>query len=75
MFALACYLDDQGITNGGTFGSYSRMKAYATNAAHLEYDIDLQNPANASAKIDWISMLKQMAQVYLRNTQAYSQYS
>lgn len=74
MFALACYLDDQGITNGGTFGSYSRMQAYATNAAYLEYGIDLQDPANASAKIDWISMLTQMAQIYLQNTQAYSQY-
>ncbi|MCI8372365.1 MAG: hypothetical protein HFI75_08195 [Lachnospiraceae bacterium] len=32
MFALLSYTDDQNISNGGTFGSYQRMKTYAENA-------------------------------------------
>lgn len=74
MFALSCYLDDKGITDGGTFGSFSRMKAYAGNAAYNGKAIDLQNPDNVSAKLDWISMLKEMANTYLQNTKTYSQY-
>lgn len=74
MFALSCYLDDKGITDGGTYGSYSRMKAYALNASDIGEGIDLQDPANASAEIDWISMLRKMEQNYLQNSQTYLQY-
>lgn len=74
MFALSCYQDDQGITESGTFGSFSRMKAYAGNDADLGRGMDLQNPENAFAKFDWVSMLKRMAAEYLQNPQTYSQY-
>lgn len=74
MFALACYQDDQGLTDGAVFGSYTRMKAYAGNAAYLGQGYDLNDTANVNVKMDWISMLQQMAQVYLGNPQTYLQY-
>lgn len=74
MFALSCYQDDKGITDGGTYGSFTRMKAYAGNAADNGYSLDLQNPENVSAKMDWVSMLQKIAQDYLQNSQTYSQY-
>lgn len=74
MFALSSYTDDKGITDSGTYGSFSRMKVYESNAADNGYGVDLQNPDNASAKLDWISVLKNMAGEYLQNSQTYSQY-
>ena len=74
MFALSCYQDDQGITDGGTFGSFSKMKAYGGNAAMNGKFVDLQDPANVSVKLDWVSMLQEMAQTYLQNSQTYAQY-
>lgn len=75
MFALSCYLDDKGITDGKTFGSFSRMKTYASNAYLIgEEMIDFQDPANASVKIDWIGMLKKMKEIYLQCHQTYLQY-
>lgn len=74
MFALSCYMDDKGMTDSGTFGSYSKMKVYADNAAYNGLYPDLQNPANISIKLNWVSILKEMAQTYLRNMQTYSQY-
>lgn len=74
MFALSSYMDDKGITDGGTYGSFSKMKAYAGNAALNGYTVDLQDVDNASAKIDWIAMLQKMAQDYLQNPKTYSQF-
>ncbi len=74
MFALSCYMDDKGITDGGTFGSYSRMKTYAMNDSYLGQGPDLQRAENAFVKVDWISMLKRMAEEYLQNPRTYSQY-
>ena len=74
MFALSSYMDDKGITDGGTLGSFSKMKAYAGNAALNGYTVDLQDVDNASAKIDWIAMLQKMAQDYLQNPKTYSQF-
>lgn len=74
MFALSCYTDDKGITDSGTYGSFTKMKAYAENAAMNGYIVDLQNIDNVSAKIDWISMLWKMAQDYLQNPKTYSQF-
>lgn len=74
MFALSCYMDDKGLTDGGSFGSYSKMKTYADNAACNGMCPDLRNPGNISAKFDWVSVLKQMAQIYLGCTQTYQQY-
>lgn|GEM_PF-775039 len=73
MFALSCYQDDKGITDRGTFGSYTRMKSYAWNASDLGNFPDLQDPANAETKMDWISMLKDMSQLYFGIPEAYSQ--
>lgn len=74
MFALSCYMDDKGLTDGGSFGSYNKMKTYADNAAYNGMCPDLQNPDNISIRFDWMSVLKQMAQVYLGCSQTYQQY-
>ena len=37
MFALSCYMDDQGITDSGAFGLYSKMKVYVSNAVYNVY--------------------------------------
>ncbi|MDK2807938.1 MAG: hypothetical protein PWP24_672 [Clostridiales bacterium] len=74
MFALSCYQDDQGITDAGTFGSFSRIKTYASNAFINGSFTDLQDPENVSMKLDWVAMLQEIAQTYLRNSQTYSQY-
>ena len=65
MFALSCYQDDQGITNRGTYGSFTRMKAYRENAADLGYDV-------SGDKMDWVSMLNYMADV--QQSETYTQY-
>ncbi len=74
MFALSCYMDDQGMTDGGTFGSYSRMKSYAFNDACLGKSPNLHSPESVEVRMDWVSMLQRMAEVYLQNAQTYSQY-
>lgn len=74
MFALSCYMDDKGMTDGGILGSYRKMKVYADNAAYHGLCPDLQNSSNISVKLDWVSILKKMSQVYLENAQTYSQY-
>lgn len=74
MFALSCYMDDQGITDSGTFGSYSKMKVYVSNAAYNGLCPDLQDTANLSVKLDWITVLQEMAQEYLKTPKAYTQY-
>lgn len=74
MFALSCYLDEQGITDRGTFGTYNRMKAHAGNASYIGQGYDLQDSDNVGMKMDWVAMLQLMAQNYLGNTQMYSQY-
>ena len=73
MFALSCYTDDKEITERGTFGSYSKMKSFGGNASYLGGFPDVQDPANANTKMDWISMLKQMAQVYSAIPETYEQ--
>ncbi len=74
MFALSCYLDDQGVTKRGSFGSYVRIKAYAQNDVYLGRGTDLQRPENAVSKIDWLAMLHRMEEAYLQNVQTYTQY-
>ncbi len=65
MFALLSYADDQGISDGGTFGSYQQMKVYADNArmnGYWEGNEDLDSFVNA--KHDWITMMTRMQDDY-----------
>lgn len=73
MFALCSYQDDKGITEKGTFGSYTRIKAYASNASDQGSFPDLEDSENARLKMDWVSMLKDMSQLYFGIPEAYSQ--
>ncbi len=74
MFALLSYSDDQGISDGGTFGSYHQMKTYADNAqmnGYWEGNEDWDSFVNA--KHDWINIMNQMTDDYSQ-AGIYSQY-
>ncbi len=74
MFALLSYSDDQGISDGGSFGSYQRMKNYADNAqmnGYWEGNEDWDSFANA--KHDWIAIMNRMTDDYSQ-AGVYSQY-
>lgn len=54
MFALLSYTDAQGISDGGSFGSYQRMKVYAENAemnGHWEGNHSFDDVQNR--RYDW----------------------
>lgn len=74
MFALLSYSDDQGISDGGTFGSYHRMKTYADNAQMNGYWEGNENwDSFANAKHDWIAIMNRMTDDY-SGAGVYSQY-
>ena len=70
MFALSSYMDDQGITDGGSFGTYSKMKYYGLNASNNGYNINIDD---VTEKTDWIDMLNEMMRLYFGNSQTYAQ--
>ena len=70
MFALSSYMDDQGITDGGSFGTYSKMKYFGLNASENGYNINIDD---VMEKTDWIGMLKEMMSLYFDNSQTYAQ--
>lgn len=70
MFALSSYMDDQGMTDGGSFGTYSKMKYYGLNASENGYNINIDD---VMEKTDWIGMLKEMMSLYFDNSQTYAQ--
>ena len=66
MFALFCYTDDQGISDGGTFGSYNAMKVYAMNAEQNGYCESLAGYDTFLYKeFDWVSIIQRMMTDYL----------
>lgn len=74
MFALCCYTDDQGITERGSFGSYSRMKVFARNAYDNGYGgVDFQDPDQLTASINWTDLLQHIATDYFNNPLTYAQ--
>ncbi|MCM1327579.1 MAG: hypothetical protein NC094_13170 [Bacteroidales bacterium] len=65
MFALLSYTDDQGISDGGSFGSYHKMKVYADNAkinGYWEGNEDWDSFLNA--RHDWAALIVKMAEDY-----------
>lgn len=70
MFALSSYMDDQGMTDGGSFGTYSKVKYYGLNASENGYNINIDD---VMEKTDWIGMLKEMMSLYFDNSQTYAQ--
>ncbi len=73
MFALCSYMDEKGMTNRGTFGSYSGLHAMASNASMCHSFIDLDDASNYNVKVDWVKMLKEMANEYLKVPETYAQ--
>ncbi|MCM1241031.1 MAG: hypothetical protein NC331_16955 [Lachnospiraceae bacterium] len=67
MFALLSYTDDQGISDGGSFGSYHRLKVYADNAQMngiWEGNGSWEDFVNA--RHDWSAMVTRMADDYFQ---------
>lgn len=65
IFALLSYSDDQGISDGGTFGSYHRMKIYADNAQMNGYWEGNENWDDfVNAKHDWIDIITRITDDY-----------
>ncbi len=65
MFALLSYSDDQGLSDGGSFGSYHKMKVYAENAkinGYWEGNEDWES--FVSAKYDWTALMTKMWEDY-----------
>lgn len=73
MFALCSYMDEKGMTDRGTFGSYSKLHAMGSNASMINGFIDLDDSSNYNVKVDWIKMLKEMANEYLKVPETYAQ--
>ncbi len=74
MFALCSYSDDVGISDGGTFGSWQKLKAYADNAEHHGKFGDIRDFGSFFGKsFDWRSMVDYMAVVY-KEAGIYNQY-
>lgn len=73
MFALSAYMDENGMTDRGTFGSFNKMKVYGQNASEFGDFPDLQSMDGYNVRTDWIKMLRQMAEAYLGNPNTYEQ--
>lgn len=73
MFALCCYSDDQGFSDGGTFGSWQKMKAYADNAVGNGVFSDFRDfQSFTGEKADWRKMVDYMMTLY-QNAGLYGQ--
>ncbi len=71
MFALLSYADEQGISNGGTFGSYHQMKTYSYNACSSGYIAGYSASSFFSyetfmtGKFNWSGIISRMMEDYL----------
>lgn len=74
MFALLSHTDEQGISDGGAYGSYQQMKVYAMNAQMNGYSSALSGYEDfLSEKLDWISIIGGIALDYFE-AGVYDQY-
>lgn len=65
MFALLSHTDEQGISDGGIYGSFQQMKVYAVNARMNGYGSALSGYEDfLTEKCDWISIIGGIAQDY-----------
>lgn len=65
MFALLSYADDKGISDGGTYGSYQKMKAYAMNAEQNGYILPLSDYNEfLTGKRNWMDIIGKMGYDY-----------
>ena len=74
MFALMSYQDDMGITDGGTFGSYQKLKTYSINAELNGYCSGITDSNSfMGEKKDWINILQSIMKDYFGNPMSYEQ--
>lgn len=74
MFALCSYADDKGISDGGTFGSYQKLKYYSINAQDNGYCSRLGGTDTfINTKFDWEGIVSKMMNDYL-SAKVYNQY-
>ena len=64
MFAVCAYTDDVGITERGSFGSFSRMKVYAMNSADNGDSASILDPKKVAQRLDWLMILACMGNLY-----------
>lgn len=74
MFALLSYMDDQGLTDNHGMSSYSKMKAYSSQAEYNGFASGLEDDALAwSEKRDWIAILNNAKETFLAIPETYRQ--
>lgn len=74
MFALCSYADDKGISDGGTFGSFQKLKYYADNAQTNGLCSGLSGTDSfINTKYNWEDIVSQMMDDYL-DAGIYNQY-
>lgn len=65
MFALLSYMDKNGITDGGSFGSFHQLKVYGSNASRKGYCEDLSGGSVfINEKFDWPVIIEKMMKDY-----------
>lgn len=65
MFALCSYTDDVGITDGGAFGTFEKLKIYGSNAEFNGYCIGMSGWDNfLNMKFDWKDIVNYMMREY-----------
>ncbi len=74
MFALLSYMDDKGLTNNRGISSYSKMKAYATQAEYNGFASGIEDDDLAwTKKQDWIAILDNAKETFLEMAETYKQ--
>ena len=74
MFALLSYMDDQGLTDNHGMSSYSKMKAYASQAEYNGFVSGIEDDDLAWSKMrDWIGILKNAKESFLNIPETYMQ--
>ena len=74
MFALLSYMDDQGLTDNHGISSYSKMKAYASQAEYNGFVSGIEDADLAWSEMhDWIAILRNAKETFLNIPETYRQ--
>lgn len=74
MFALLSYMDDKGLTDNHGMSSYSKMKAYSSQAEYNGFVKGIEDDNLAwTEKRDWISILNNAKETFLKIPETYRQ--
>ena len=74
MFALLSYMDDKGLSNNHGISSFTKMKAYSSQAEYNGFVSGIEDDNLAwTEKFDWISTLNNAKETFLNITETYKQ--